>query len=176
MEDVNGKKMKEKRWVKLEKPKHPECYSLEECAAFQPWRVDLKVENDVGGEEPVILTYTVFLRAPSVHDAQYTAYQCFIIWERLRPGIEDWEEYPKICTSIPSEAEKLTEEQYKEYWKEAQYYPNTFTGMRDNPTIFRFAKPGWQYPENSLIKPKAPKIIVPDKSAIDKVNKSKNKK
>ena len=152
---------KKKRWVRLEKPKHPECYSLEECAAFQPWKVDLKVENDVGASEPILLDYTIFLRAPSVNDAQYTAYQAFIIWERVKPGIPDWEEFPRVSTLLPSEAEKLTEDQYKEFWKEAQRYPHVSTGMKENPTIFRFAKPGWQNPENSLFVPGKSKIIVP---------------
>lgn len=160
--------MKKKKFIKLKRPKHPEMYSSEECSKFTPWKVTLKIENiPPHMTDAVIIDYDVYLRAPSVHDAQYTAYQCFIIWERIRPGISEVEEFPRICTSIPSEAIKLTEDQYKSFWIEAQSYPHTCTGMRENPSIFRFAKPGWQYPEGHIFVP-GHTISVPDKSKIIK--------
>jgi hypothetical protein len=39
-------KRKEKKLVSMQRPKHPEAYSTEESLAFQPWKVDLKVEID----------------------------------------------------------------------------------------------------------------------------------
>lgn len=164
----NKNEGKKKKYIKLKRPKHPEMYSSEECAAFKPWKVVLKVENIPPNMDiPVVVDYEIYLRAPSVHDAQYTAFHCFMIWERIRPGLDEYDEYPMVCTKMPSEAYPLTEDQYKAAWIEAQSYPHTSTGMKENPSIFRFAKPGWQYPEGKIFVP-GHTILVPDKSNIKK--------
>lgn len=155
-------KRKEKKLVSMQRPKHPEAYSTEESLAFQPWKVDLKVEIDAA--DPTPITYTIFCRAQNVHNAQYMAYIAFTSWEHAMPEIEDV--YPRVCTGedSPSEAEKLSEDQWKAFWAEAQFYPHVYIGMRENPSIFRFAKPGWAA-RGGIIKGNT-SIIMPDKSAI----------
>lgn len=155
-------KRKVKRYVTMERPKHPEAYSTREYAAFQPWKVDLKIELDANDPEPIV--YTIFCRAQNVHNAQYMAYHVFQKWEHVDPEIED--PYPRVCTGKdnPSEAEMLTEDQWDEFWKEAQRYDHVYIGMRENPSIFRFAKPGW-FKRSGFIQGNS-NIIVPDKSSI----------
>lgn len=155
-------KRKEKKLVSMQRPLHPEAYSTKESAAFQPWKVDLKVEIDA--EDPTPITYTIFCRAQNVHNAQYMAYIAFTSWEHAMPEIEDV--YPRVCTGedTPSEAEKLSEDQWNAFWAEAQFYPHVYIGMRENPSIFRFAKPGWA-DRGGIIKGNS-SIIMPDKSAI----------
>lgn len=156
----------------MECPKHPEAYSTRESAAFQPWKVDLKVEIDA--DDPTPIDYTIFIRAQSVANAQYMAYALFNKWEHVDPEIED--PWPRVCTGehAPSEAERLTEDQWSSFWIEAQSYPHVYVGMRENPSIFRFAKPGWNY-RGGLLHGR-PSIVVPDKSTIDsKVLENKRK-
>lgn len=169
-------KEKHKRFIQLEEPKHPECYSLKECAAFQPWRVVLKVEPSYEDSldmdfEP--LDYEIFLRAPGPQDAQYTAHALFNIWEHVWPKIP-LDDYPQISEGIPSEAEKLSEDQYKEFWREAQHYPHwpANRSANDNPTFFRFVKPGWDRTGGRAGHGNA-SIIVPDKSGIASVQAAK---
>lgn len=169
MDDSYRKKTKHFR--RLPKPKHAEMYSLQECAKFQPWKCILKVEVDEYDLEPI--DYEIYLRAQSPDDVQQTAYACFMIWEHQRSGIPEYE-YPKVSEHVPSEAFKLTEDQYMEFWKEAQTYPHVATGDKRNPSIFRFAKPGWNR-RSGIIKPNAPSIIVPDKTAIDAVERTKQR-
>lgn len=163
---------KTKGFRKLPKPKHAEQYSLKECAKFQPWKCVLKVEVDRFDLEPI--DYVIFLRALSPDDVQQTAWSAFMIWEHMRSGIPEWD-YPKVSEQVPSECFKLTEDQYMEFWKEAQKYPHVSTGDKRNPSIFRFAKPGWNQ-RSGLIKPGNSSIIVPDKSAIDAVMRTKPRK
>lgn len=156
-------KRKTKRWVTMERPKHMEAYSTKESMAFQPWKVDLKVEID--REDLTPIDYTIFVRAQNAANAQYMCFAAFTQWEHVDPEIED--PWPRVCTGEynPSVAEKLTEDQWFSFWTEAQFYPHVYVGMRENPSMFRFAKPGWNH-RGGLIKKGNASIIVPDKSAI----------
>lgn len=168
--DVDGTiKRKKKVWKRMERPKHPEAYSTREYAAFQPWKIDLKVEID--NLDPTPITYTIFCRAQNVHNAQYMAYAAFMTWEHVNPEIED--PWPRVCTGEdqPSEAEKLSEDQWEAFWKEAQSYPHVYVGMRENPSIFRFAKPGWNH-RGGILDGTGKSIIVPDKSSITPMMKA----
>lgn len=156
-------KRKTQKWVTMERPKHFEAYSTKESLAFQPWKVDLKVEIDADDLTPI--DYTIFVRAQSPSNAQYMAFAAFTKWEHVDPEIED--PWPRVCTGEhnPSTAEKLTEDQWFSFWAEAQFYPHVCVGMRQNPSLFRFAKPGWNH-RGGLIRPGNSSIIVPDKSSI----------
>lgn len=169
-------KRTQKGFIELERPKHPECYSLEECAHFQPWKVILKVEpswEDSVDMDFEPIDYEIYLRAPSPHDAQWTAHGAFTVWEHVRTGIPE-NEYPMISDRVPSEAIKLTEKDYMEFWKEAQRYPHVSTGMKENPTIFRFAKPGWNKTGGRAGHGNA-SIIMPDMDGIKSVQATKQK-
>lgn len=125
--------------VQLERPRHAEQYSLEECGAFQPWHVILKVimrEDDFE-----ITDYEIYLRAPTPYSAQWTAYAVFNILEKDQQGLPHDAEYPDVCHT-GSTAEAISEEEYKEAWKEAQYYPHVKGGMQENPSVFRFVRTG----------------------------------
>ena len=126
-------------FVRLKKPKYKEEYSTEECARFQPWRVVLKVELDDEDPEPV--DYEMFCRANSPDEAQFLCHTLFNYWTHVQPG--NMSEYPQVSTEVYSEAEKLTEDQWYEFLKEANRYPNVKLGMKDNPSVFRFVKVGW---------------------------------
>lgn len=164
-------KRKKQTWVTMQRPKHVEAYSSHESAAYQPWKVDLQVEIDSNDTTPI--TYTIFVRAQSPSNAQYMAFALFTKWEHADPEIED--PWPRVCVGEdhPSTAEKLSEDQWKEFWVEAQFYPHVYMGMRENPTVFRFAKPGWA-DRGGIIKGHT-SIIVPDKSAITSEVKAKMK-
>lgn len=162
---------KTKVFRRLPKPKHAEEYTTKECARFQPWMCILKVEVDQFDLEPI--DYVIFLRALNAEDVQATAWKAFMVWEHLRSGIHE-DDYPKVSTQVQSVAYTLTEDQYMEFWKEAQSYPHVATGGNINPTIFRFAKPGWNH-RSGIIKPGNASIIVPDKSAIAAVMRTKTR-
>lgn len=135
---------REVKCVKLKRPKHPEMYSSKECAAFRPWRVVLQVRMTEDDVDPV--PYEVYLRAKSVKEAQWTAVAVFNILEKIQQGLPADAMYPDIAetgtTSEESIAELLTEEEYMERWREAQYYPHVKGGMQENPTVFRFVRTG----------------------------------
>lgn len=145
------------RFVKLERPKYKEQHSTEECMKFQPWKVTLKVELDDEDPEPV--DYEMFCRAQSPGEAQFFCYSLFNYWTHIRPG--NLSIYPKVSTEVHSIAEKLSEDQWYEFWKEAQTYPHVKLGMKENPTAFRFVKVGWDK-RSGIITPGNASIIVPD--------------
>lgn len=167
-------KRTQKGYTTIDRPKHAECLSLKECAYFQPWKVVLKVEptwEDSVDMDFEPIDYVIYLRAPSPSDAQYTAAGAFTIWEHTRPGIDE-DDYPKISDRVHSEAYKLSEQDYMEAWKEAQRYPHVKTGMKENPTIFRFAKPGWNKTGGRAGHGNA-SIIMPDMEGIKSVQAAK---
>lgn len=155
-----------KTYVALKKPKYSKEISLEESAKFQPWKVDLKVEIDVGSDKPETIPYTIFLRAKDPSEVQYLAYMIFTTLERIRPGIPDYKKYPCIASGQEnaSECEKLTEDQYMSFWKEAQFYPHASSGFKDNPSFFRFDTSGKSVKKT---------IVSPDLFTIKKVEKTK---
>lgn len=164
----------QKKFIRLEKPKHPECLSTEECAYFQPWKVILKVEPTEEDSydmdfEPV--DYEVYCRAPNPNDAFYTAIGVFEILNHGTPETK-LNEFPRICEyqDCKSEAIKLSESQYKEFWREAQAYPHWPTNIPvdGNPTIFWFRKPGWNLTGGRAGHGNA-SIIMPDKAGIQSV-------
>lgn len=129
----------ETKLVTMRRPKYKEQYSLEECARFQPWKVTLKVEIDDNDPEPV--DYEMFCRAASPDEAQFLCYSLFNYWTHIKPN--NFSQFPRVSTQVHSEAEKLNESQWNDFWKEAQTYPHVKLGMRENPTVFRFKKPDW---------------------------------
>lgn len=176
---MSAEQKKSKKFVRMARPKYKEQYSSEESASFQPWRVDLKVELDEFDSTPV--TYTVFCRCKDVNDAQIIAFNVFNYLTHILPlslGIlpEGDPEYPKICTvpeiknykelmtdETTSVAYPLSEDQWYDALKEAHSYNNSFyVGMKENPSIFRFARPGWD-DRGGILKGSGRSIIMPDK-------------
>lgn len=125
--------------VELQKPRHAEQYSLEECAMFQPWHVILKVQM-AADRDPE--DYEIYLRAPNPHGAQWGAYGVFCILEKDQHGIPRDALYPDVCNGRGSSAEAISEQEYAEAWKEAQRYPHVKGGMKENPSVFRFVRTG----------------------------------
>ena len=153
----------ETKLVSLKRPKYKEQYSLEECAKFQPWKVTLKVELDDNDPEPV--DYDIFCRAASPDEAQFLCYTMFNYWTHIRP--KNLSAFPRVSTQVHSEAEKLSESQWSEFWKEAQTYPHVKLGMSENPSVFRFKKPDWDK-RSGIINPNGSSIIVPDITSFKK--------
>lgn len=160
------------RVCKMEVPKYKEEFSLRECAAFQPWRVVLMIELDAEDPEPV--AYELYLRSPSPNDAQYTAFSAFQLWEH---DSIDSDDYPIVSAESHDHfAEKLTEDQWDSLVKDMQKYPHKKAGMKDNPTIFRIIKPGWDK-RSGLLSGIGKSIIVPDMATVKAVTEAhKNKK
>ena len=153
----------ETKLVSLKRPKYKEQYSTEECAKFQPWKVTLKVELDDEDPEPV--DYDIFCRAASPDEAQFLCYTMFHYWTHIRP--KNLSQFPRVSTQVHSEAEKLSESQWYEFWKEAQTYPHIKLGMSENPTVFRFKKPEWDK-RSGLLSSGNSSIIVPDLNSFKK--------
>ena len=72
-----------------------------------------------------------------------------------------------FITGSLAEAEKLSESQWYEFWKEAQAYPHIKLGMSENPTVFRFKKPDWDK-RSGLLSSGNSSIIVPDLNSFKK--------
>lgn len=166
---------KKQKVITLTKPKHAEEFSLEECAAFQPWYVVLKVSVNEYDPEPV--DYDVYCRAPSPDDAQMTAYSIFMIW--AHPWIRgeaalSTTQYPQICVSVPSEAYALDESQWKDAFNTARKSNRfLYAGMKANPSIFRVDKKDWDKGSGLGNGFGKHSIIVPDTAAIASVQKQK---
>lgn len=166
---------KKQKVITLTKPKNAEEFSLEECAAFQPWYVVLKV--NVNEYEPEPVDYDVYCRAPSPDDAQMTAYSVFMIW--THPWISGeaaltTTQYPQVCTSVPSEAYALDESQWKDVFNTARKSTRfLYAGMKSNPSIFRIDKKDWDKTSGLGSGFSGRSIIVPDTAAIASVQKQK---
>jgi hypothetical protein len=132
---ANGKH-KSQKVITLDKDKvRPEELSSKEHGGLWPFKVDLAVEIYKGAEP---IKYTIFLRAPDVAAAQYVATMTFEYFEKTRPGIKT--EYPDISNKHQSTMTGLSEEEYMEFWKEAQNFPHVYGGNKKNPSFFRFVK------------------------------------
>lgn len=155
--------------IKLPTPKYDKTYTLEESRMFQPWKVNLKIE--LREEDLLPVDYIVYMRAPSPHDALFTACGFFQIMERHNKGLTDLDLFPRLHETNSAsrsdefiEAEKLTEDQYMEAWKEAQKYENLISrSSKGNPTIFHFKKAGWDH-TGGLVKANSTTLIVPGRS------------
>lgn len=138
----------------------PEELSSKEHGGLWPFKVDLAVEI-APNTDPI--TYTMFLRAPNINDAMYAAVVAFDYYEHERPGIAS--EFPRISDSRVKKSILigLDEDQYMEFWKEAQrskYYAHA--GNRKNPSWFRFVNDDDWAELEAFRKPKSSTIIVPD--------------
>lgn len=114
----------------------PEELSSQEHGAFIPFKVDLAIKVSADSD-PV--TYTMFLRAPSPYLCMEAARMAFNSIERDKLGITG--EYPCICCTneAKSWATGLTEDQYMEFWKEAQMAKVCRRiGPKSNPSWFMF--------------------------------------
>jgi hypothetical protein len=132
---ANGKH-KSQKVITLDKDKvRPEELSSKEHGGLWPFKVDLAVEI-YKGSEPI--KYTIFLRAPDVAAAQYVATMTFEYFEKTKPGIKT--EYPDISNKHQSTMTGLSEEEYMEFWKEAQHFPHVYGGNKKNPSFFRYVK------------------------------------
>lgn len=151
---------KTKGMALLGKDVRPEELSSKEHGGLWPFKVDLAVEV-AKGTEPI--TYTMFLRAPAINDAMHAAVVAFDYFEHEKPGIVG--EYPRISDNQTKQSTLigLDEDQYMEFWKEAQMAKAyAFAGNPKNPSWFRFVnEDDWDVQE-SLRKPKSSTIIVPD--------------
>lgn len=164
------KKEKKKVYASFKRPKYPEEFSLKECAAFQPWHVVLKVELDANDPEPV--DYELFLRAKDPADAQWTAHDVFMIWEKVNKN--DYNAYPQVSTLVPSSAEPITEDDWNDAWKSAQRTTHLKAGMEENPTIFRIIKPDWDK-RSGILSGEGRSIILPDTQSIQFVESTRNR-
>lgn len=152
----------------------PEELSSKEHGGLWPFKIDLQVELYEGAEP---ITYTMFLRAPAVNDAMHVAVVSFDYFEHERPGITS--EYPRISNRKDKQSTLigLDEDQYMEFWKEAQMAKHyAFAGNRKSPSWFRFVNDDdWDLPD-ILKKPKSNTILVPDMSTINAPDIVKKKK
>lgn len=148
----------------LGKNVRPEELSSKEHGGLWPFKVDLAVELFKGADP---ITYTMFLRAPAINDAMHCAVVAFDYFEHERPGIID--EYPRISDNKLKQSKLigLDEDQYQEFWKEAQrskYFAHA--GPKENPVWFRFVNDDdWDLLE-SMRKPKSKTIIIPSVSVM----------
>lgn len=156
-------KAKSKKIITLDKNKvRPEELSSKEHGGLWPFKVDLAVEM-FRGADPI--TYTIFLRAPDVNAAQYVANLTFTYYEHER--INNKNEYPDISSRHNSALIGLSEEEYQEFWKEAQHFPHYYGGMKKNPSFFHYVKDA-----NGLI---SGNIKVPNKTQIEIIQNTINK-
>lgn len=137
----------------------PEELSSKEHGGLWPFKADLAVEPYRGGEP---ITYTMFFRAPNLSDAMHIAVVSFDYFEHERPGITD--EYPRISDNRVKKSTiiGLDEDQYMEFWKEAQMAKHfAFAGNRKNPSWFRFVdSDDWHLPD-FLQTPKSKTLYIP---------------
>lgn len=117
----------------------------------------------------------MFLRAPELNDAMWTAVAAFNYYEHELPCVIG--EYPRICgreSELKSIAIGLSEEQYNDFWKEAQKAKEcVFAGMRENPSWFRFVNEKEIREMNNLKSSVTKSVIVP---SLDSFNDSLVKK
>lgn len=146
---------------KVERPKHAEELSTRESDKFRPWRVTLKVEPSMEDREPI--DYDIYLRCETPEQAQWTAYAAFTAWEKTRVGLTDID-WPRVSEEVPSEAFPLDEDTWSDVWKYAKaHFPCRWTGMDENPSIFRFTTNEWVA---ELKKRKQRSILVPENKLI----------
>ena len=146
---------------KVERPKHAEELSTRESNKFQPWRVTLKIEPSMEDREPI--DYDIYLRCETPEQAQWTAYSAFTAWEKTRMGLTDID-WPRVSEEVPSEAFPLDEDTWSSIWKYAKAnLPCRWTGMDENPSIFRFTDDKWVA---EMKKRKKRSILVPEKKPI----------
>lgn len=136
----------------------PEELTSKEHGAFIPFKVDLMIKV-AENRDPV--PYTMFLRAPNPYCAMEACIMAFNSMERKRAGVPDYMEYPSVCTSDEAESfcYGLYEDQYMEFWKEAQAAKVCrHIGPKENPSWFMFMNDTeWDLPE--LMKPAKSNII-----------------
>lgn len=146
---------------KVERPKYAEELSTRESNKFQPWRVTLKIEPSMVDREPI--DYDIYLRCETPEQAQWTAYSAFTAWEKTRVGLTDID-WPRVSEEVPSEAFPLDEDTWSSIWKYAKAnLPCRWTGMDENPSIFRFTDDKWVA---EMKKRKKRSILVPEKKPI----------
>lgn len=124
---------------------HPDELTSKEHGAFIPFKVDLMVKRTADSDpEP----YTMYMRAPGPYEAMVVCQMAFNYAERDRLGITG--EYPDICTQDEAEssATGLYEDQYMEFWKEAQMARVCrHIGPKENPSWFFFTNDSnWDVP------------------------------
>lgn len=126
----------------------PEELSSNEHGGLFPFYCDLAVELYMGAEP---IHYRSYFRAPDLGAAQAAAFQAFEYFEHERNGLTEMD-YPAISNKYRSKLIGLTEDQYKEFWKEAQKANwCVHVGHKKNPTWFRFEDDAdWSDPKHLL--------------------------
>lgn len=159
---ANGKSISKQVVVLDGDSVRPEELSSKEHGGLWPFKVDLAVEIFKGADP---ITYTIFLRAPDVSAAQYVANMTFQYFEHERP--KNFNEYPDISSKHQSKMIGLSEEEYQEFWKEAQHFPHVYGGSKKNPSFFRYVKDDkWSI---------AGDLQLPTKTQVEIIQKTTNK-
>lgn len=122
----------------VDRPRYAEEFTSDERPDMTPWEVVMLVKASALTDEAYKTLY--FVRASSPYLAAVLANQTWTTWEKNDLGLQH-EAYPD--TVDQAGVQRLQEPEWRECWKEAQRYRHRFLGMRENPSVFTFWKPGY---------------------------------
>jgi len=146
------------------RPKHVEEFSLKEDAQFQPWEVVMLVQPE--RYDPRLYKTIYYVRAPlgQPGSAAVMANRCWLQWEKIDKGFK-FQPYPD--TVEQAGVSRMTEEEWSYVWIEAQRYEHNYEGMKENPSVFTFRKPGYGEEDGKRL-PLKSSIIMPGMPGFNK--------
>lgn len=120
------------------RPKYAEELTSTESPGVTPWEVVMLVQPSEF--DPEIYKTVYFVRAATPYQAAILANQFWTQWEKVDMGLE-FSRYPDTVDQAGVTC--LDEGDWKEAWQEAQRYKHRYAGMKENPSVFAFWKPGY---------------------------------